>query len=86
MKWFTYEEFNSPDVPGSGHQMRDEFLDKLDLARGIAGVPFRINSGMRSYDHNHQGRRHSQLVPPHRMGGGYFGDDLRTGASSLFKP
>ena len=52
MKWFTYEEFDSPDVPGSGHQMRDEFLDKLDLARGIAGVPFRINSGMRSYEVN----------------------------------
>ena len=48
MKWFTYEEFDSPDVPGSGHQMREEFLDKLDQAREIAGVPFRINSGMRS--------------------------------------
>ena len=52
MRYFTYEEFDSPDVPGSGHQMRDEFLEKLDLARGIAGVPFRINSGMRSYDWN----------------------------------
>ena len=52
MKYFTYDEFDSPDVPGSGHQMRDEFLDKLDRAREISGVPFRINSGMRSYDWN----------------------------------
>ncbi len=52
MKYFTYDEFDSPDVPGSGHQMRDEFLDKLDRAREISGVPYRINSGMRSYDWN----------------------------------
>jgi len=52
LKYFTYEEFDSPDVPGSGHQMRDEFLERLDMAREISGVPFRINSGMRSYDHN----------------------------------
>ena len=52
MKYFTYDEFDSPDVPGSGHQMRDEFLDKLDRAREIAQVPFRINSGMRSYEQN----------------------------------
>ena len=52
MKYFTYDEFDSPDVPGSGHQMRDEFLQKLDRAREISGVPFRINSGMRSYDWN----------------------------------
>ena len=54
MKWFTYEEFDSPDVPGSGHQMREEFLEKLDLAREIASVPFRINSGMRSHDWNYK--------------------------------
>jgi len=54
MKWFTYEEFDSPDVPGSGHQMREEFLEKLDQAREIAGVPFRINSGMRSHDWNYK--------------------------------
>lgn len=54
MKWFTYDEFDSPDVPGSGHQMREEFLEKLDQARDIAGVPFRINSGMRSHDWNYK--------------------------------
>jgi len=52
MRYFTYEEFDSPDVPGSGHQMRDEFLLMLDEARHISGVPFRINSGMRSYEWN----------------------------------
>lgn len=54
MRYFTYDEFDSPDVPGSGHQMRQEFLDMLDEARHISGVPFRINSGMRSYDWNYK--------------------------------
>ena len=34
--------------------MREEFLAKLDQAREIAGVPFRINSGMRSHDWNYK--------------------------------
>ena len=45
MKYFTYDEFDSPDVPGSGHQMRDEFLQKLDRARKISGVPFASTPG-----------------------------------------
>ena len=35
MKYFTYEEFDSPDLPGSGHEMQPIFLEKLDLARGL---------------------------------------------------
>ena len=52
MKYFTYEEFDSPDLPGSGYEMQQEFLDKLDLARGLSGVPYVINSGFRSPEHN----------------------------------
>jgi uncharacterized protein YcbK (DUF882 family) len=52
MKYFTYEEFDSPDLPGSGHEMQQEFLDKLDLARGLSNVPYVINSGFRTPEHN----------------------------------
>ena len=48
MRYFTLDEFDSPDLPGSGAQMQPEFLAKLDEARHIAGVPFRINSGVRT--------------------------------------
>ena len=48
MRYFTLDEFDSPDEPGSGGQMQPQFLAKLDEARHIAGVPFRINSGYRT--------------------------------------
>jgi hypothetical protein len=52
MRYFTLDEFDSPDEPGSGAKMDAAFLAKLDEARHIAGVPFRINSGYRSEAHN----------------------------------
>jgi hypothetical protein len=40
MKWFNYAEFDSPDAPGSGEaHMDSDFLQMLDRARGLAGVP-----------------------------------------------
>lgn len=51
-KYFDYSEFDSPDLPGSGVQMEPRFLELLDKARDIAGVPFRINSGFRTLEHN----------------------------------
>lgn len=49
MRYFNYHEFDSPDVIGSGeHMMDDDFLQMLDRARHLAGVPFRINSGYRT--------------------------------------
>ena len=51
MRYFTYDEFDSPDLPGSGEFMEQEFLDLLDDARDIAGVPFIINSGFRTEGH-----------------------------------
>tara|TARA_Y100001963_G_scaffold159025_1_gene260943 strand:+ start:1215 stop:1616 length:402 start_codon:yes stop_codon:yes gene_type:complete len=48
LKYFTLKEFDSPDEPGSGSKMDEKFLEKLDYARGNAGVPFKINSGYRS--------------------------------------
>ena len=52
MRYFTYDEFDSPDAPGSGHEMHQEFLYMLDDARDIAQVPFVINSGFRTEEHN----------------------------------
>ena len=52
MKYFKLEEFESPNSPGSGEEMKQLFLNKLDVARGYAGIPFIINSGFRTVDHN----------------------------------
>ena len=52
LKWFDISEFASPDSEGSGEMMEEEFLERLDLARDIAGFPFIINSGFRSIAHN----------------------------------
>ena len=55
---FNYEEFDSPDEPGSGLPTADggkmcmDFLHKLDEARAISNTPYKINSGYRSVAHN----------------------------------
>ena len=54
LKYFTYEEFASPDVPHSGEYMDSKFLSMLDNARHIAGIPFKINSGWRTIEHNRE--------------------------------
>lgn len=45
---FKPHEFDSPDQKGSGKKMRKEFIEKLQQARTIAGIPFNINSGYRT--------------------------------------
>ena len=52
MRYFTLEEFASPDIPNSGELMDAKFLQMLDNARAKANVPFRITSGYRSEEHN----------------------------------
>ena len=52
LKFFKLSEFDSPDLPGSGSNMQPEFLNKLDKARELAAIPFRINSGFRTLAHN----------------------------------
>lgn len=49
---FSLDEFDSPDQIGSGKKMNKEFLLMLDEARSIASIPFKINSGYRSKEHN----------------------------------
>ena len=52
MKYFTLDEFDSPDYKGSGVNMDDNFLELLNNAREIAGIPFKITSGYRTENHN----------------------------------
>ena len=52
MLHFEKHEFDSPDLPSSGVNMDDGFLQMLDDARGIAGIPFNITSGYRTKNRN----------------------------------
>lgn len=52
LEHFKLEEFDSPDMPGSGSNMDETFLEMLDEARDIADISFKINSGYRSESHN----------------------------------
>lgn len=52
LKYFKKSEFDSPDDIGSGENMSPIFLQKLDKAREIAKIPFKINSGYRTHKHN----------------------------------
>jgi len=57
MKHFKSSEFDSPDEVGSGKRMDGDFLRMLDDAREIAGIAFRVTSGMRTRKYNEQLRR-----------------------------
>lgn len=52
MRYFTYEEFDSPDEPGSGQLMSPTLLGMLDAARKLYGKSITINSGFRTKSHN----------------------------------
>lgn len=52
MKYFTLDQFDSPDEIGSGNKMDEILLSMLDEARGLADVQFIINSGYRTEKHN----------------------------------
>tara|TARA_R110000787_G_scaffold70091_1_gene155822 strand:- start:15945 stop:16298 length:354 start_codon:yes stop_codon:yes gene_type:complete len=69
MNFFAYNEFDSPDKKGSGSKMDKDFLLKLDFARELAGIPFKINSGFRT-------KKHNQIV------GGRFGSSHLKGLAA----
>lgn len=52
MKHFTYDEFDSPDIPNSGRNMDPHFLEMLDAIREEAGIPMVVNSGYRTAAYN----------------------------------
>jgi uncharacterized protein YcbK (DUF882 family) len=51
-KYFNYEEFDSPDLEGSGKNMSDELISMLDISRKKYGKSLVINSGYRTIEHN----------------------------------
>jgi len=52
-KFFSWSEFDSPDIEGSGiANMDHDFVRILDKVREIYGRPIRINSGYRSIERN----------------------------------
>ena len=51
-KYFTYEEFDSPDLEGSGKNMSDELISMLDIARKKYSKSITINSGYRTVERN----------------------------------
>jgi uncharacterized protein YcbK (DUF882 family) len=52
VKYFEYEEFDSPDIQGSGQLMDTKLLNMIDEAREIYGKPIRVTSGYRTEAHN----------------------------------
>ena len=52
IKYFDLSEFDSPDDNDSGDNMDINFVRKLDEAREIAAIPFKVNSGYRTPFHN----------------------------------
>ena len=71
-KYFTFDEFDSPDSKGSGKHMSHEFLCLLDEAREISGIPFKINSGYRTKEYQkdltRRGYKTSKTTSPHEKG------------------
>ena len=60
MNYFNIAEFDSPDLPGSGQNMKPKVLEMLEEARKRFGQPIHINSGFRSIKHNKKvGRKKS---------------------------
>ena len=51
-KYFSFSEFDCPSLPNSGKNMDVQFISKLEEAREIAGIPFKITSGYRTESHN----------------------------------
>ena len=51
-KYFNYEEFDSPDIQGSGQLMSNEIISMLDIVRKKYGKAIDINSGFRTPKHN----------------------------------
>lgn len=45
LRHFSYGEFDSPDLPGSGASMDISFLRRLDEVRHLCGFPFTIDRG-----------------------------------------
>ena len=68
LKHFTFDEFDCPNRPGTGHKFMDrEFLGMLDEARDISRIKFKILSGYITKEYN---RKFPKIVSssPHLAG------------------
>lgn len=87
LRYFKYEEFDSPDLKGSGEEfMSKKFLRILDNARHIANVPFKITSGYRTQNyHNDLTKRgyHTSKTSAHLKG--LAADIATTDSKSRYK-
>jgi len=52
MMHFDISEFDSPNEIGSGSKMMLHVLYMLDHARAVSAIPYKINSGYRTKEHN----------------------------------
>ena len=52
MKYFSYDEFDSPDELGSGKNMNTLLLKMIDKVRELYGKPITVTSGFRTESHN----------------------------------
>lgn len=52
MRYFSLDEFDSPDSKGSGSNMDADLLVLLDELRDRYGKPIRVTSGYRTEKHN----------------------------------
>jgi len=52
VKYFSYDEFDSPDELGSGKHMDHDLLVMIDRARALYGKPIVVTSGFRTESHN----------------------------------
>jgi uncharacterized protein YcbK (DUF882 family) len=52
VKYFNYDEFDSPDELGSGKHMDHDLLVMIDRARALYGKPIVVTSGFRTESHN----------------------------------
>lgn len=52
MNYFNEDEFNCPCC--GKNEMKQDFLFKIDDAREVAQVPFKVNSGFRCSKHNEE--------------------------------
>ena len=64
LNYFTLSEFDCPSLPDSGKNMDSNFLYKLDHARDIAGISFKITSGYRTKEHNESLRDRGYKASP----------------------
>jgi|TARA_R100000482_G_C5129519_1_gene150965 hypothetical protein len=64
LEHFNLSEFDSPDSPGSGKNMKKEFLIMIDKAREISGVAYKITSGFRTPNHNETLKKQGYKASP----------------------